>query len=89
MHCHQEKPWELWQYPLLDPPPYPHITDWTGHCTHMCIHTHIPMPSCPCLQRPGSSSLKKDQNSFVKLLVIDWGAGGLCLLLLLAGSDFL
>lgn len=44
MHCCREKPWELWQYPLLEPPPCPHIIDWTCHCTH----THAHARACAC-----------------------------------------
>lgn len=40
MHCCREEPWELRQYPLLDPAPCPHLTDSTCHCTHMCTRVH-------------------------------------------------
>lgn len=43
MHCYREKPWELWQDPVLDTHTHVHMTH---HCTCICLHTH---PSQPML----------------------------------------
>lgn len=72
MHCHMEKPWELWQHLLQDHPlPSHYRLDLPLH-TYVCPHVHAQThtPSCPYHQRPETSFfLKKDQSSFVKPLV--------------------
>lgn len=40
MHCHMEKPWELWQHLLQDHPlPSHYRLDLPLH-TYMCAHTN-------------------------------------------------